>query len=224
MDYFNREYLFWMWLHLKVDISSFRYIYLSCLWGKYSLILRLFYLRVCEERWQRPRRQRTHPVYFIFYESTLICCYYDYTQIKVDPLQFQMIPYSYLYDQNWWSIFSSFRGHKENMRQTTPSTGFDPRGLMCRDRLYCLSSNGTRELIVFFNICLKHEINMNEHQNVFYFNLGKTWIHNIFQVLSPPKLIYCPVWFKKKKIVCLSAWRKKNAFKTCSYFRFSERI
>ncbi len=50
-------------LHLKVDILSFLYIYFSCIWGEYSWSFRLFYLRVCEERWHS--RQRTHPVYFI---------------------------------------------------------------------------------------------------------------------------------------------------------------
>ncbi len=39
-------------LHLKVDILSFLYIYFSCIWGEYSRRFRLFYLRVCEERWQ----------------------------------------------------------------------------------------------------------------------------------------------------------------------------
>ncbi len=70
-DYFNREYLFWMWLtsfkiSFKKDISSFLYIYFSCLWGEYSRRFMLFYLHVCEERWQRLRRQRTHPVFIFF--------------------------------------------------------------------------------------------------------------------------------------------------------------
>ncbi len=48
-------------LHLKADILSFLYIYVSCIWGEYSRRFRLFYLRVCEERWQRqsPGRERT---------------------------------------------------------------------------------------------------------------------------------------------------------------------
>ncbi len=62
-DYFNIEYFGRNLLHLKVDILSFLYIYFSCIWGEYSWRFRLFYLRVCEERWQS--RQRTHPVYFI---------------------------------------------------------------------------------------------------------------------------------------------------------------
>ncbi len=52
-----------------------------------------------------------------------------------------------------------------------------------------------------FHIYLKHEINMTEHHNVFYFNSGKTSIHN-FSSLNPPKLIYSPVWF-----VCKERWR-----------------
>ncbi len=36
-----------------------------------------------------------------------------------------MIPYSYLYDQNWQSIFSYFRGHKENNWE--PGAGLDPK-------------------------------------------------------------------------------------------------
>ncbi len=40
-----------------------------------------------------------------------------------------------------------------------------------------------------FHIYLKHEININEHQKVFYFNWGKTWIQH-FSSLSPPKLNY----------------------------------
>ncbi len=38
-------------------------------------------------------------IFSLFYESTLFCCHDNYTQIK-DPLQFQMIPYSNLYNQN----------------------------------------------------------------------------------------------------------------------------
>ncbi len=65
-DYFNIEYLFWTWLtSFKSRHLSFLYIYFSSIWGQYSRRFRLFYLRVCEERWQRQSRQRTHPVYFI---------------------------------------------------------------------------------------------------------------------------------------------------------------
>ncbi len=66
-DYFNREYLFWTWLHVKVDTSSFLYIYFPCLWDKCSQRFMLFYLHVCEERWPRPSRQRMHPVYFLYF-------------------------------------------------------------------------------------------------------------------------------------------------------------
>ncbi len=45
-----------------------------------------------------------------------------------------------------------------------------------------------------FHIYLKHEMNMNKHQKVFYFNLGT---HH-FSSLSPPKLIYSSVWFVVK--------------------------
>ncbi len=67
-------------------------------------------------------------LFSLFFKSTLFCYYYDYTQIKVDPLQFQTIPCSYLYDQNSWSISSSFRGHKENMRQTALVWASTPGG------------------------------------------------------------------------------------------------
>ncbi len=45
-----------------------------------------------------------------------------------------------------------------------------------------------------FHIYLKHEMNMNKHQKVFYFNRGT---HH-FSSLSPPKLIYSSVWFVVK--------------------------
>ncbi len=61
-------------------------------------------------------------LFSLFYRSTLF--WYDYTQIKVYPLQFQIIPYSYLYDQKLLSIFSSFCG-QENMRQTAIINTFD---------------------------------------------------------------------------------------------------
>ncbi len=38
----------------------------------------------------------------------IILCYYDHTQIKVDHLQFQTIPYSYLYDQTDWVFLVIF--------------------------------------------------------------------------------------------------------------------
>ncbi len=47
------------------------------------------------------------------------------------------------------------------------------------------------EPIVFFNIYLKHGINMNEHQNIFYLIHGK--ISNAHS-LSPTKLIYSTIW------------------------------
>ncbi len=42
-----------------------------------------------------------------------------------------------------------------------------------------------------FHIYLKHEINMNKHQKVFYFNRGT---HH-FSSLIPPKLMCSSVWF-----------------------------
>ncbi len=77
----------------------------------------LFYLHV--KRGDRDRAGREPPCLFsLFFKSTLFCCYYDYTQIKVDPLQFQTIPYSYLYDQN-------------------TGVGFDPRGLTYIQYTFC---------------------------------------------------------------------------------------
>ncbi len=48
-------------------------------------------------------------LFSLFYKSTLFCCYYDYTQIKVDPFPFQTIPYICAIKND--SIFRSFRGH-----------------------------------------------------------------------------------------------------------------
>ncbi len=81
----------------------------------------------------RAGRERTLFILFIL-ESTLFRCYYDYTEIKVDPLQIQMIPYSNLYDQNWQSISSSFHGHKENRRQLAPVQA-SAQGKPIRDRV-----------------------------------------------------------------------------------------
>ncbi len=56
-----RARLTWMFESERRErrILSFLYIYFSCIWGEYSWRFRLFYLRVCEERWQRPGRERT---------------------------------------------------------------------------------------------------------------------------------------------------------------------
>lgn len=65
-DYFIREYLFSTYIKLQVDISSFIYIYLSFLWGKYSLRFRLFYLSVCKKvDRNRDGREHTRFVFFI---------------------------------------------------------------------------------------------------------------------------------------------------------------
>ncbi len=62
-------------------------------------------------------------IFSLFYKGTFFGCYYVYTQIKVDPLQFQ----SYLI-LICTSIFSSFRGHQENTRQTAPVRALTPEG------------------------------------------------------------------------------------------------
>ncbi len=54
-------------------------------------------------------------LFSLFYKSTLLCCYYDYIQIKVDPLQFQTIPYSYLYDQNRVFLVLLWSSRKKQM-------------------------------------------------------------------------------------------------------------
>ncbi len=56
----------------------------------------------------------------------MLCCYYDYTQIKVDPLQFQTIPYSYLYDQKLQSILVIFTVIKK-MRDRPHRCGLRPQ-------------------------------------------------------------------------------------------------
>ncbi len=45
-----------------------------------------------------------------------------------------------------------------------------------------------------FHIYIKHEININKHQKVFYFNRGT----HQFSSVSPPKLICSSVWFVVK--------------------------
>ncbi len=86
MYYLNREYLFWTWLHLKVDISGFLYTYMSVrqVFAEVHVVLFMCLWREVSQRWQR-----THRLCSLFYKSTLFCCYDDFTQIKVDALQFQ---------------------------------------------------------------------------------------------------------------------------------------
>ncbi len=53
----------------------------------------------------RPRRQKPHPLFsYLFYKSTMFCWCCECTQIKVDPLQFWMMYYSYICEQNWRCI------------------------------------------------------------------------------------------------------------------------
>ncbi len=135
-----------MWITLSLNIcfrhgflkSTFQafYSYIYHVWGKYSLRFRLFYLR--EESWQRPRWEKAHPVCFRYFTKahSFVFCNYDYTQIKVDPLPFQTMLYTYLYDQiikQLWSIFSSYCDHREK-NLTKRIAVFDPRGLMWCDR------------------------------------------------------------------------------------------
>ncbi len=110
-------------------------MYVSCIWGEYSRRFRLFYLRVCEEKWQRqsPGRERTLFILLILEKHIISLLLWLYRN-KVDPLQIQMIPYSYLYDQNWQSIFSSFHEHKE-IRDSPHRCGLRPQGKPIRDRV-----------------------------------------------------------------------------------------
>ncbi len=72
---------------------------------------------------------------------------------------------------------------------------------MCPDRsLYCLSSSSTREPT--FSYLLKAR---NKHEwtsERMLFQPRKDIIIHNFSRISPPKLIYCPVWY-----VCRTKWR-----------------
>ncbi len=127
-DYFNIEYLFWTWLtsfkirHFKLSIhiclmylrrvfAEIQVVLFTCLWRKVT---------------ETEPRQRTDPVYLLILEKHIISLLL-WLYRKKRPLQIQMIPYSYLYDQNWQSIFSSFHEHKENTRQPAPVRASAPR-------------------------------------------------------------------------------------------------
>ncbi len=80
------------WLHLKVDISSFLCIYFSCLLRQVFVEIQLVLFTYL---W-RDVTKRT--IYFFILQITLF----------FNPLQFQMIPYSDLYNQNWvFLVFQS---------------------------------------------------------------------------------------------------------------------
>ncbi len=130
-DYFIREYLFSTWKrNLKVDISSFLYIYSSCLWGKYSLRFRLFlftclWRKLTETVWDG--RERSLFVFFILQKHIVLLLLWLYTK-KVDPLQFQTMSYSYPYDQKWQYFFVIFTVIKKKHDKRTGAV-FDPGGL-----------------------------------------------------------------------------------------------
>ncbi len=121
-------------LHLKVHFKLSIHIFIMSVRQIFTEIqVVLFTWRKLTET----KMDESAPCLFsLFYKSTLFCCNYDYTQIKVGPLQFQTMPYTYLYDQmikRLWSIFSYFCDHQE--KNVTNRTGavFDPKGLMWCD-------------------------------------------------------------------------------------------
>ncbi len=108
---------------------------------------------------------REHTVCFLYF--TKAHCRYDYTHIKVDPLQFQTIPYSYLYNQNCRSIFRSVRCHKENMTDHT-GAGFNPRGFNFDFSDIHIGYSYNNEslhysMILCFYVCLFTSINGSKH-------------------------------------------------------------
>ncbi len=58
---------------------------------------------------ERVKTENTPCLFSLFFKSTQISCYYECMQIKVDPLQIQMVHCSYLYNQKGQSDSSSFR-------------------------------------------------------------------------------------------------------------------
>ncbi len=130
-DYFNREYLFWTWLtsfksrHFKLSVHIF-FMSLRQVFTKIHVVL---FMCLWREVTESEKAENTPCLFSLFYESTLFCCYDDYTQIKVDPLQFQRIPYSYLYDPNWQSIFCYFAVIKKIETDRTGLSRLRPQGV-----------------------------------------------------------------------------------------------
>ncbi len=86
--------------NLKLYIYIYIFICLSCLWGLYSLSFGSFL-------WSAPVQGETAEfmcVFFILLKHNVFCWYCECAQIKVEPLQFQMIYYSFNYEQKWLCI------------------------------------------------------------------------------------------------------------------------
>ncbi len=112
-DYFIREYLFLRWLTSFKSrwFTLYIHIFLMSVRQVFAEIQVVLFTCLWREVTETETAERASCLFSLFYKSTLFSCYYDYTQIQLDPLQIQMIPYSYLYDQKLQSIFSSFQGH-----------------------------------------------------------------------------------------------------------------
>ncbi len=79
---------------LKQYKAFYRYIFVSCLWGNS--------LSFSSSLWSARRtRQKAHPLFIYLIKSQRFVDIVSAHKIKVDPLQFQMMYYSYLYEQKW---------------------------------------------------------------------------------------------------------------------------
>ncbi len=111
---------------LKQYKAFYRYIFVSCLWGNS--------LSFSSSLWSARRtRQKAHPLFIYLIKSQRFVDIVSAHKIKVDPLQFQMMYYSYLYEQKWqrrlfW-VVSTVRKNASDCTGTSMS---------CRARFSCL--------------------------------------------------------------------------------------
>ncbi len=91
--------------------------FFSYLSGMYSLTFGSFF-------WSAPVQDKTAEsapcVFSLFYKSTTICWYCECTQIKVDPLQFGMMYYSYLLWAKCAAYFKLFQLKKMQVIELAP--------------------------------------------------------------------------------------------------------
>ncbi len=105
-------------IHFKLSI----HIFLMSLRQVFAEIQVVLFTCLGREVTETKTAESAPCIFSLFYKGIFFCCYV-YTQIKVDPLQFQ----SYLI-LICTSIFSSFRGHQENTIQTAPVRALTPEG------------------------------------------------------------------------------------------------
>ncbi len=83
----------WVWDH------CYRYIHHVC-----KENISWFSVHFCEALLLKTEAACASCLFSLFDKSTTFCWYCECTQIKIDPLQFRMMYYAYIYEQKWQRI------------------------------------------------------------------------------------------------------------------------